>query len=59
MVKGARESGTERGSTRVAGKPASPTLEDLGVDKNLANQARKLAELSEAELKNGRLKRPF
>jgi hypothetical protein len=44
LAKGAREKGTKRGTTRVAEKPTS--LADQGIDKNLADRARKLAALS-------------
>jgi hypothetical protein len=46
LAKGAREKGTKRGTTRVFEKPAS--LEDQGIDKNLADRARKAAGMSEA-----------
>jgi N6-adenosine-specific RNA methylase IME4 len=46
-AKGAREPGTNRGTTRVAEKPAS--LDDAGIDKNLANRARKAAAMSEED----------
>jgi hypothetical protein len=39
--------GTKRGTTRVAEKPASPTLVDCGIDKNLADIARKAARIRE------------
>jgi hypothetical protein len=42
LAKGAREPKTKRGTTRVAEKPAS--LADRGIDKNLADRARKAAE---------------
>jgi hypothetical protein len=67
-AKGAREPGTNRGTTRVDEKPTSPpsaaaspfpetlppsprpiTLADAGIDKNLANRARKAAALSEVQ----------
>lgn len=45
LAKGARQKGTKRGTTRVAEKPAS--LIDQGIDKNLADRARKSAAMSE------------
>jgi hypothetical protein len=52
-AQGAREPGTNRGTTRDIEKPAS--YEDAGIDKNLANRARKEAkktvEKFEADLK--------
>lgn len=45
LAKGARERGTKRGTTRVVEKPAS--LAKQGIDKNLADQARKLAAMPE------------
>lgn len=47
LARGARESGTKRGTTRVDGKPAS--LSETGIDKNLANEGRKLGALNERE----------
>ncbi len=48
LSKGAREPGTNRGTTRVTEKPASPvTLRDAGIDKNLAHAARKAAAMPE------------
>jgi N6-adenosine-specific RNA methylase IME4 len=43
MAKGARDPGTQRGTTRVAEKPAS--LEKQGVDKDLAHRARRYASM--------------
>jgi hypothetical protein len=50
LAKGAREKGTKRGTTRVADRPAS--LEDQGIDKHLADRARKAAGMSEAQFGN-------
>ena len=47
LAGGAREKGTQRGTTRVDGKPAS--LTDAGINKNLAHEGRKLGALSELE----------
>jgi hypothetical protein len=47
LAKGAREPGVGRRGTRVAEKPALPTLADQGIDKNLANEARKAAAMPE------------
>lgn len=49
LAQGAREKGTNRGTTRVAEKPASLSLAQVGIDKSLANRARKLAAVPEAE----------
>jgi hypothetical protein len=46
MAKGAREKGTDRGSTRAVGGPAS--LSSHGIDKHLADRARKAAAMPEA-----------
>lgn len=44
---GAREPGTSRGTTRDIEKPAS--LADAGIDKNLANRARKFAAIDDED----------
>lgn len=46
-AQGARESGTNRGTTRVSEKPAS--LADAGIDKNLADRARKSCAIEPGE----------
>jgi N6-adenosine-specific RNA methylase IME4 len=46
MAKGACKKGTDRGSTRVVGGPAS--LSSHGIDKHLADRARKAAAMPEA-----------
>lgn len=47
LSKGAVEPGTNRGTTRVAEKPAS--LAEAGINKNLADRARKAARVSAEE----------
>jgi hypothetical protein len=51
MAKGAKGNPKGRGAkiVRVAEKPAHPTLADQGIDKNLADRARKAAALSEVQ----------
>jgi phage N-6-adenine-methyltransferase len=48
LAKGAREPGTSRGTTRVEEKPTSITFTEIGIDKNLADRARKSAAIDEA-----------
>src|SRR5262245_14460621 len=47
MAKGARTPGTKRGTTRDVDQPAS--LAELGIDKNLAQQARSYAAVPEKD----------
>ena len=49
MNDGAKGTGSNQHEVRVAEKPAPPTLAEAGIDKNLADRARKYAAIPEAE----------
>ena len=57
LAKGAREKGVGRRGTRVIEKPAL-SLADRGIDKNLADRARKMAALPEARSRWSSRRRP-
>jgi hypothetical protein len=49
MSKGAQGTGSNQHVVRVANEPAPPTLAEAGIDKNLADRARKFAAIPERE----------
>lgn len=49
LNQGARGSGSNQHQVRVTGEPAPLTLAEVGVDKNLADRARKMAAVPEAK----------
>lgn len=49
---GSKGLGSNQHQVRVASEPAPPTLSEAGIDKNLANRARKLAAVPEKEFEN-------
>jgi hypothetical protein len=48
-AKGAREPGTNRGTTRLQGDTTSPTLAEIGVTKSQSSRWQQMATLSKGE----------